>query len=489
MLWLHLHFPQLPLEVFNLDRDDVAVVVSEKRLVCRCNKRASEHGIRPGISVATARALHDNIRILERRPRSEHALLGNLADWAYSYSSLVSVEPPDGVVLEVAGSERLFGDLKHLLNTLTQGLEERGISYQHGLAPSPEGARLLALSGMSEQPGDPDCLIPTDVQAYRNTISRLSLEALDCSPRQLQRLQQAGLSSIGDIMALPRASIGKRFGQEFLNYIRRLNIEQHDARKAYSPPEKFHSVLHFPDPVQNNAGLLFPMQRLLRELEQFLARRQAFARQIIWRFIDTANQPHEMPVRCSLQHNSIGAMLELTRLTLDNIKLGSMVESIALECRQFSLTEQLSDQLFADHQSINSQQQQDAFRLLLDRLSLRLGRDAIYTIQPRDGHLPEFNWRLMSAGDHQHATTTTTPVGSRPLWLLPTPQPLRAHNGTVYNKRALKILNGPERIESGWWESVGSIRDYYIAIEDDGALCWIYKDNVQAQWYLHGYFG
>ena len=42
----------------------------------------------------------------------------------------------------------------------------------------------------------------------------------------------------------------------------------------------------------------------------------------------------------------------------------------------------------------------------------------------------------------------------RPTWLLPQPMPLRDH--------ALRILTGPERVESGWWDGGDVRRDYYV---------------------------
>jgi protein ImuB len=61
--------------------------------------------------------------------------------------------------------------------------------------------------------------------------------------------------------------------------------------------------------------------------------------------------------------------------------------------------------------------------------------------------------------------------------------------------RALQLLSGPERIESGWWDTGLAERDYFIAQALDGALVWIYRtrlpraDDAQAQgWFLQGRF-
>lgn len=70
---------------------------------------------------------------------------------------------------------------------------------------------------------------------------------------------------------------------------------------------------------------------------------------------------------------------------------------------------------------------------------------------------------------------------NRPLWLLDPPRPVIA--------KRFRLLDGPERIDVGWWEDGASAleRDYFVAMAQSGARCWLYRDREQ-RWYLHGYF-
>lgn len=85
----------------------------------------------------------------------------------------------------------------------------------------------------------------------------------------------------------------------------------------------------------------------------------------------------------------------------------------------------------------------------------------------------------------------------RPLWLLPAPEPLKQQGGRPHRSGPLKLLQGPERIESGWWDGADIARDYYRARDSQGALLWIYcESSGQAsdagaahRWFLHGVFG
>ncbi|WP_242481078.1 hypothetical protein [Rubrivivax gelatinosus] len=83
----------------------------------------------------------------------------------------------------------------------------------------------------------------------------------------------------------------------------------------------------------------------------------------------------------------------------------------------------------------------------------------------------------------------------RPVWLLAAPQPL-AERGErpLWQGRALRVLAGPERIESGWWDGALAARDYFVAQAEDGALVWIYRarlpdDEAVEGWFLQGWFG
>ena len=70
------------------------------------------------------------------------------------------------------------------------------------------------------------------------------------------------------------------------------------------------------------------------------------------------------------------------------------------------------------------------------------------------------------------------------MWLLDAPLPLAED---------LILEQGPERIESGWWDGKGVARDYYIAHQTNahppqGAKLWVFQERQSKRWYLHGIF-
>ena len=79
----------------------------------------------------------------------------------------------------------------------------------------------------------------------------------------------------------------------------------------------------------------------------------------------------------------------------------------------------------------------------------------------------------------------------RPFWLLDPPQPLRlAGDRPQYRGQALRLMRGPERIESGWWDPQLTVRDYFVAEDEAAARYWIYRerDAEHARWFLHGLY-
>ena len=55
----------------------------------------------------------------------------------------------------------------------------------------------------------------------------------------------------------------------------------------------------------------------------------------------------------------------------------------------------------------------------------------------------------------------------------------------------LQLLDGPERLETGWWDDDGIARDYFVARSPKGVHLWVYRNRKEksGRWFLHGIFG
>src|SRR2546428_9279448 len=66
--------------------------------------------------------------------------LEHVAAWACQFTPRVSLEPPQGLLLEVEGSLRLFGGLERLLERLREGLDTMELTTQFAVAPAARAA-------------------------------------------------------------------------------------------------------------------------------------------------------------------------------------------------------------------------------------------------------------------------------------------------------------------------------------------------------------
>ena len=74
--------------------------------------------------------------------------------------------------------------------------------------------------------------------------------------------------------------------------------------------------------------------------------------------------------------------------------------------------------------------------------------------------------------------------------MLPEPALLSAEQGYPLHQGRLTLLEGPERLETGWWDDDSITRDYYTAMNPQGLRLWVFRNRSRtASWYLHGIFG
>src|SRR5688572_26278978 len=146
MLWACCTVPSLSLEVF--EPGDTARAIydgpQQRALVYAANAKARALGVRPGQTVAAARAVFGGLECLRRDAHAEAARLEMIATLAYASSSQVVLESPDAVLLEVGASLRLFGGWPPIRDALRARLQAAGHAVRIALAPTPLAARLLA---------------------------------------------------------------------------------------------------------------------------------------------------------------------------------------------------------------------------------------------------------------------------------------------------------------------------------------------------------
>lgn len=466
MLWLALHFHSLSLEVFTRGgavSDPLAVVEKQgsRTRIVACNAAAESCGVRAGMAAPAAQALADGLIVRRRDPLAEQAALEGLAVWAGRFTPSVSLAPPDGLLLEISRCLLLHRGLASLLKQARAGLGDMGYAATMACAPSSHGAWLLAQAGIEKAIRAPARL--------EEVLAALPVALLDQPPAVVEGLEKVGASTLGDCLRLPRAGTARRFGQALIDELDHALGRLPEARAFFEPPTSFERSLELPASVHAAEALLFAARRLLPEIEGFLVLRQAGVQEMELVCRHERREPTVVKLGFVKPVRDAARMQLLLREMLGRTRLPASVHTIVLRApRVLPLAGSNSD-LF---RTKNSEADGD---LLLERLRIRLGADAVYGIETAADHRPERAWRPAQAPRGAAAANR-----HRPLWLLPNPQP--CHDGR------LKLKSGPERIESGWWDGGDVARDYYVAEDRNGAQLWVYCDRGSGEWYVHGVF-
>lgn len=477
MLWLCFVLPELALEsVFAADPEGGDAPTAPRavfdgpaqrpRVLC-ANAAATAAGVRPGQTPALARALLPGLRLRARDPAAESSRLQVLGALAYGFSDQVVLESPDAVLLEIGASLRLFGGWARIEAALRSRLAALGHRHRLAAATTPDAARVLA----ARHDG---ALFDTAASTARAlghmplALSRLPAPAMDL-------LARAGLRTLHEVFALPRAALLRRTGKATGEHLDRLLGAAADPRPLYRPPDRFERGIAFEYGVRSSDALLFPLWRLAQELAAFLAARDGGVARFALRFAherDARDTPRSSVCEIGLRKSAreAQALFEAARGRLERFALPAPAHGLALIAEELPAFAPESRDLF--DRGSRGALDHDA---LVERLRARLGDDAVQPIALAADHRPELAW---SGSERPGAAPSVSPP--RPLWLLPRPIPLRG--------RVARLLGTPERIESGWWDGGDVRRDYVVAELESGQRAWLFRDPCGGPWMLHGWF-
>ena len=492
MLWACLRFPdfslQLRLRGAELSGPVIITSGGNRPQVLSCNPPARSHGIRPGMTASAAIALAPELIEHARDPAAESQALNNVAAWAGQFTSVVCLVPPDAVLLEVAGSVRLFGGLRPLLLQIDTSVVELGYTAALAAAPTPTAACLLARAGTSVRITDP-ARLPV-------ALAALPLVLLDQPSDTVDTLAMMGVQTIGDCLALPRDGLARRFGQSLLDELDRALGQLPDAREPYIQPLRYVAALALPAPVQEVEPLLFAAKRLLLELAGYLRMQQTGVTRLALTLRHEDCNPTVVMLGFAVPCRDPERMLRLLRERLANFALPDRVEAIAIESQETRPLGSRNLSLFPEDRLLEEERW-----LVIDHLRARLGSAAVHGIASYSDHRPEQAWRACEPGTEAAASVPST----RPLWLLEAPRRLPVEKAeapidsslTLFLSCAvhgepgpLTVLAGPERIESGWWDDGDTARDYFVAVDSAGRKLWVFRErHGEKEWYLHGLFG
>jgi protein ImuB len=475
MLWACVLLPQLALDGVMRRRanpeEPLALIsgTAQRRVLQTVNAAARELGLRPGQSLTAAHAMTREFATVEYDPDETERWQQLLAAWAYRFSSQVSLKYPRVLLMEVESSFGLFGPWPVFEARLRQELTELGFTHRIVVAPNPVAARMLANAH--------DGLAVTCNESLQRTLEQMPVNRIGLPQEVSTAFGRMGLHRLRQVLALPRDTLARRFPAQVLQHLDSLLGRRPVALECYVPPDRFNTRIELNFDVESHQALLFPLKRLIADLALFLGGRDSGVQRFVIQLehvpsVGSVAPDTQIPVGLLSAEREANMLFELARGRLEQVVVPSPVRALRLQAEDLPAFVPSRRELFDDRP-----QQSMPWEQLRERLRARLGDEAVSGLGFRPDHRPECTWLPTSPGKPSIASQKVP----RPGWLLREPEQL--------SESGVRVLAGPERIESGWWDGGDMRRDYFLIETRNGQRGWAYRSvGDDSGLLLHGWF-
>jgi protein ImuB len=525
-------------------------------------------------------------------PGADRAALEELARYCRRFAPIVAIgspavhghTEPECLQLDVTGTAGFFGGEGSLVRTAVWTLAARGIHARAAIADTPAAAWAAAhhtdtlhnQENHNQQKNHNQnhnqntdthhadssrrqslakgsrhrrfAIVPAGGQLH--SLAGLPATALRLEAAVVAQLRDVGIETIGGVARLPRKSLASRFGPQLARRLAEFTGERPEPLVVPSSgalptaSQTFDFPLLLRDTTLDD--LITMIERLLQEcvmplvalgkgvmsLQVRLERSQSVFTHAV--FTREACTPVIIDIGVFQPSSSVKHLLELVRLRMARMRMPREIEGIAVEVVSVGVAECRQRTLFGEAAETSASQ----VGMLLDRLSGRLGRGAVFEPRSMADAQPEHAWmaapptasrsrpalnaRVKKAAHEpspqngpRAGRTMASPVSMaspqrRPIWLLPRPlqldavsvvdssdaaggPPVRFHIGQ--HRHEVVKSHGPERIETAWWRGPTVRRDYYVVETRSGGRYWIFRRLRGAAgggpgggWFLHGTF-
>ena len=295
-----------------------------RRLLAAVNPAATAAGLVPGMSLADALSFFPGLATAAAEPAEDAAALRRLAEWCGRYSPWTAPDGTDGIRIDITGSAHLWGGERLLAADLLARIERQHIAGRIAIADTLGAA--WAMTRFAEI-GRNLAILPQDC---RVALAPLPVEALRLDPTTVQGLRRVGLKQVGDLFAMPRDALARRFGEMVA---RRLDQALDDLPEPLSPLGETPARrvrLSFAEPITDPADLLRATERLVADLVPRLAREGMGARRLDLAFHRVDGRVERIRLGTARPSRDPRHLTALFRERIDTIDPGFGVEDMIL---------------------------------------------------------------------------------------------------------------------------------------------------------------
>jgi protein ImuB len=461
-----------------------------RMVVTAANTLAQMQGVDAGMAVADARAIIPSLQVLDDKPGLEEKLLKGLAEWCIRFTPAVAIDPPNGLILDVTGCSHLWGSEKELLTDIIRRLKSFGYKVHAAMADTIGTAWAIARFGENA------CIIESGQEM--TALSSLPPAALHFEEEIIERLEKLGLRQVSNFINMPRTTLRRRFGQQFLTRLDEALGNKEEVMNTIYPVEPYQERLPCLEPIVTSTGIEIALQRLLDSLCGRLRKEEKGIRAAVFKGYRMDGKIEKIEIGTNRPSYNSRHIFKLFEIKIGSIEPALGIELFTLEATKTEDALSSQEKLWENNGGLDN----TGLSELLDRLAVKIGASCIHRYMPDEHYWPERSFKL--AVDLNEKLQTAWRSGRlRPLQILFSPQlievtaPIPDYPPMLfrYEGRLHKIIkaDGPERIEQEWWLQQGKHRDYYRVEDEDGHRYWLFRSghydvNKTYKWFIHGFF-
>lgn len=396
----------------------------------------------------------------------------------------------EAILLEAGASERLFGGRRRLLRKLLK--EDCELRFD-AWAAGASSLEALALMRLRRKGLDAPEEVPDDLPLATFTAALPHLPTLD----------RIGCTTLGQLRALPRAGLSRRFGAGLLAAMDAASGDRPERYEWMTLPASFDQKVELQSLATSSQELLFTGQHLLSRLQSWLQARNlgVLALDLEWtldlRRLDGKPLPPTEKIELRTAHPT-QEMKHLRRLASEQLartEISAPANQLRLRTLETVPWGGVTTSLLPEDNKPGEKLHQ-----LVERLSVRLGEGNVTLLQAVEDHRPECMQAARPARGSGVAEVRPTNDGKGdalyPPWILRHPLKLQVKGDKPFYQGPLQLLTRARRLEAAWWDTGVQepvLRDYFIARSAAAGLLWVFRERLSTgqdrpQWFLHGLY-
>ena len=469
--------------------------------IVAANAAARAAGAAPSMRLTDARTLCPALVVRPADAAGDLAFLENLALWAQRWGPWSALDPPDGLLVDTSGVAHLFGGEQALIADALALLNKRGLTARAALAPTAGAAWALARHGPTAavQPAEAD---------PRTFLADLPVAALRLDADVILLLRRLGLKRLGQIEGLTRENLARRFRNHrsaAANPL--LRLDQIFGLR----PEPLLPVVGVPaplvqrrlmEPIRHRTLLDRVVEDLAADMARLLEGLGQGARRLELGMWKVDGEVIVRRLEMAAASRDPAHICRLFAARLDDLDAGFGIELVRLRVPW-------AEPLHLSQADLDAAAERHGTSLAacIDRLTARLGPEAVQRPVAHASHLPERAQRWQPSLADIPSSQEELRFHHRPLKLLDKPESVAVIYETPdglprqfqWRGQLHKVARaeGPERIAPEWWRerSTVRLRDYYRIEDETGRRYWIYRHGVigdgrggAPEWFIQGLF-